>query len=313
MSGSSDYSTDLETAPSTDTTRWARIDEDAGRNAVAGVLWMLGGAICFTAMSTVMKHLGANLSTGTIVFFRMLTGLAIIVPFAWLAGGRAVFRSAVPLRQATRSLMGAIALACLIYSLNALSLTMAVALAFTTPLWIVLLSFLFLGERPSRRSILALVLGFVGVIVITRPLVDFEFAMLVALIGAAAGGAALTFVRSMSFHDSSLTMVIWFSAFGCLYSLGPAILTWVQPSGSEWYFLCATGVFGALGLYCAAQAYGKAQSAIIAPVDFVRLPLGALFGFWLFNEVPERYTVLGSGIILVALALTISTRQRRRR
>lgn len=282
------------------------------RAAVLGATWMLLAGICFTAMSAIMKHLGASLPTSTIVFFRMAVGLAVVLPIAWMAGGREMLATRAPGRQAVRSFFGAASLACMVYAVHALPFATATALAFTTPLWIVVLSWIFLGERPSRWALVSAAVGFAGVLVIARPVVVFEPAIMVALAGALAAAAALTMVRALSARDRSLTIVVWFSVYGTLYSLGPVLAQWTTPSWTELPLLCSTGALGVAGLFCSAQAYRTANAAVVAPVDFARLPVAAVVGVVVFAEIPDIFTALGALLILAALSLTIADPTRRR-
>lgn len=279
------------------------------RQVSIGMAWMVLAGGLFVAMSAVMKHLGATLPTSEIVLFRMAVGLMIIVPFAWVALGRSGLITDFPGRHAVRTMFGATSLACMVYSVSNLPFAVATALAFTTPLWIVVLALLFLRERPSLRAIVAAIFGFAGVLIIAQPTVVVEFAVIVALFGALCGGAALTMVRSLSRYDRSLTIVVWFSLYGSIFSAPFAIVEWVVPTPEEFVLLSTTGILGASGLFCSAQAYRSARAAFVAPADFVRLPLAALIGLFFFSEIPTIETLIGTLIIVISVISILRDRK----
>ncbi|MEQ9813702.1 MAG: DMT family transporter [Azospirillaceae bacterium] len=277
----------------------------------AGIAWMLLAGVLFTAMSAIMKHLGETIPTAEIVFFRMAAGLAVVVPVALIYGGRAAFHTRHPLRHAIRSFFGASSLGCAVYALGGLPFATATALAFTTPLWVIVLAALFLRERPSLLAVIAAAVGFSGVLVIAQPSVVIELAVVVAIAGAVLAGGALTMVRSLSARDRSLAIVFWFSLYGTLYSLPPALLDWVMPTPFELLLLSTTGLLGVTGLFCSAQAYRQATAAFVAPADFVRLPLAGLIGLLVFGELPSSATLGGTLLIVLALAILLGDARRR--
>jgi len=277
----------------------------------AGIAWMLLAGALFTAMSAIMKHLGETIPTAEIVFFRMAAGLAVVVPVALVVGGRAAIVTRHPVRHAIRSFFGATSLGCAVYALGGLPFATATALAFTTPLWVILLAAIFLRERPTPLAIVAAGVGFSGVLVIAQPTVVIEPAVLVAIAGAILAGGALTMVRSLSARDRSIAIVFWFSLYGTLYSFPPALFDWVAPAPFELLLLCTTGLLGVTGLFCSAQAYRQATAAFVAPADFVRLPLAGLIGLVVFAELPSGATLGGALLIVLALAILVGDARRR--
>jgi drug/metabolite transporter (DMT)-like permease len=261
---------------------------------------MLAGGAAFTIMGALIKHLSQSLPITVIVFFRMVTALLLLLPWILRRGGSNLL-TPQPGLHLLRAVTGFLALLCLVYSLSRLLLADAVALSFTTPLWMIITAAVLLRESAGRRRALATAFGFVGVLVIVRPHMELDPAMLAALASAFLGSLSLALVKKLSRVDSALTITFYFSFFGTLFSVVPAILAWTTPTVPEFVFLIGTGVCAVVGLMCAARAYSLAEATVVAPVDFTRLPMAAVIGYLVFNEFPNAWTLSGTAIIMLSI------------
>lgn len=270
-------------------------------SAVAlGILWMIAGGAAFTIMGALIKHLSQTLPITVIVFFRMSIALGLLLP--WILRNRMAPVATPRLGlHMVRSTTGFISLMCLVYSLSRLDLADAVALSFTTPLWMIITAAVLLGEGSGPRRWLATAVGFGGVLIIVRPGMNPEPAMLAALVSAFCGSLSLACVKKLSRTDSALTITFYFSFIGTLMSIVPAMLNWVRPTPVEYLLFVATGVFAVAGLICGARAYSLADATVISPVDFTRLPLAAVIGYLAFEEAPDMWTLLGAAIIMTSI------------
>ncbi|MCH7487231.1 MAG: DMT family transporter [Proteobacteria bacterium] len=267
---------------------------------VLGILWMLAGGAAFTIMGALIKHLSQTLPITVIVFFRMLIGFALLLP--WILRERLTpVVTSQPGLHVVRSITGFLSLMCLVYSLSRLDLTDAVAISFTTPLWMIIIAAVLLGEGSGPRRWLATVIGFGGVLVIVRPDMDPDPAMLAALASACLGSLSLACVKKLSRFDSALTITFYFALIGTLFSIVPAMFTWVWPTPFEYLLLVATGITGVTGLMCSARAYSLADATVISPVDFTRLPFAAVIGYVIFGETPDLWTLSGVVIIMASI------------
>lgn len=267
---------------------------------VLGILWMLAGGAAFTIMGALIKQLSQTLPITVIVFFRMLVALSFLLP--WILRDRlAPVVTSRPGLHLLRSTSGILSLTCLVYSLSRLDLADAVAISFTTPLWMIVTAALLLREASGPRRKLATAIGFGGVLIIVRPGVDLEPAMLAALASAFFGSLSLACVKKLSVSDSALTITFYFSFIGTIVSVVPAVVFWVGPTPVEYLLLVATGALGAAGLMCGVRAYSLADATVISPVDFTRLPLAAVIGYVVFKELPDVWTLSGAAIIMVSV------------
>jgi drug/metabolite transporter (DMT)-like permease len=265
-----------------------------------GILWMLAGGAAFTVMGSLIKYLSLTLPITVIVFFRMALALALLVP--WLMRDRfAPVRTSAPRLNVLRAIAGMVSLTCQVYSLARLNLADAIAMSFTTPLWMIITAAIMLRETSGPRRWIATVIGFGGVLIIVRPSINSDPAMLAAIASAFFSSVSLAYVKMLTRTDSALTMTFYFSFIGTIISLAPAVLEWVTPTPLEFLLLVATGGAAVGGLFCAARAYALADATVVAPVDFARLPIAALIGYVVFAEVPDVWTFVGAAIILTSV------------
>ena len=175
------------------------------------------------------------------------------------------------------------------------------AISFTTPLWMIIAAAVLLGEGSDSRRWLATAIAFGGILVIVRPDMDPDPAMLAALASAILGSLSLACVKKLSQFESALTITFYFSFIGTLISIVAAIFTWVRPTLLEYLLLAATGGFAVTGLLCAARAYNLADATVVSPVDFTRLPFAIAIGYVAVGESPDVWTLSGSVIIMASI------------
>jgi drug/metabolite transporter (DMT)-like permease len=307
--------TDLDRPPAPDTglrarglrlsIRWAALPAN-----VRAAVWILIASAGFSAMGALIKLLSAGLDSFQIVFFRSLAGFVVMVPIA-LRAGRHVWRTRHPKLHLARGAAGIAAMSCGFYALAHLPLAVAVAITFTKPLFMIVLAVMFLGESVRWRRWSATAVGFLGVMIMLRPGAGgFEPAMLVALAQALAIAAAVTLVKRMPTSESNLTVLLYFAVISTAGTLGPALYVWQTPTLEEAGIACAMGLLGVGAQAAIVKGYRTGEASAAAPFDYSRLLFATLFGFLLFSEVPDAWTVMGAGVI-VASSVYIARREAR--
>ena len=274
---------------------------------VQGALWMSAGVIALTTMAALIRAVSADLPVATVLFFRSCFSLLLVVAWIVATGRVRHLRSRHRMAHLARAVCGALSFAFLILAFRRLDFALATALAFTTPFWVIVLSVLFLGERPGLRRAAATGVGFLGVLVIMRPLPLFDLGVCAALASAAFGACALSYVRWLSSLEPTETLLFYFFLFGAVLSALPAAAEGRMPDLGEFGLLAAISVAGTAGLGCAAQAYRLADATIIAPLDFLRLPIAGIIGFIVFEEVPQVWLLAGAALMIVALTDIVAT------
>lgn len=272
---------------------------------VKGALFAICGAFAFSAMGALIRVLAFELPTITILFFRVAFSLPILLGWMLLSGRLARVQTSLLGWHFARAAAGLASLACLIQAYRSLDFALATALAFTTPLWVIILSVIFIGERPGWRRSAATALGFVGVLVIVRPLPLWEIGVWAALASAVFGAAALAFLRHLTRLESTETLLLYFFLFGFLISVGPTLYIGYRPDLMQLALLLAAALTGLVGLSCASNAYAVADATVVAPFDFARLPLAALIGLVIFAEVPDPWLIVGVAVMIVALYIIV--------
>lgn len=272
-----------------------------------GILWMLGAVTALTLMFAIVKHMVQELPVFVVAIMRTAFALLLLVPWMIRVGPQGLATKRVG-GHITRAFFGVTSFVCVVYALTKLLLADAMVLSFTTPLWSIVVSAIILGEIAGPRRILATLIGFAGVILVVKPQSGIEPASLVALGSAVLTCFAMITMKRLSTTEPPTRIVFYFFVFGTLMLLPPAIATWQTPTLTQFAWLFGAGVLGALGQDWLARAYDAAEVTIIAPFDFLRLPVAAVLGFALFDELPDRYSLLGMAVIIAA-SLYIARRE----
>lgn len=267
---------------------------------VRGALWMLAGVVFFAATAVLIKYAGQTLQTFEIVFFRCLFGMIVLIPLL-MQSGLSVLRIRKPGLHVFRVLCAFVAMTSGFYALTHLELATAISLSFTRPLFMILLAVLFLGERVRWRRGLATMVGFCGVLIMLQPgTLTFEPAFATALISALGIAGALVTVKLIAPYDEAVTIMLSFSIGTVLVSAIPAALVWQTPTGNELMILVGLGIVASLGQYSLIHAFTLGEATIMSPIDYLQIILGSAAGFYLFQERPGMWTLIGAVVIVIS-------------
>lgn len=278
--------------------------------ALAVVLAAMGAALS-AVDAAIVRALDGNVHPFTIAFTRALFGALAVLPLALARPG--LMRSSFPARQhALRAALKLVALVAFFAAFARGPLTDVTAIAFTSPVFVVLGAALVLGERMGPARIAAIAVGFAGAVLIVGPTgAGLTLAMGYALLGAVVQAAIQLMLKSMSSGDGTATLVLWNLFLTVPMAAVLAAPFFVMPSAAEWGLLAVQGVLGAACMALMTHAFSLADAQVVAPVDFLRLPLVAALGFILFSETPRAATWAG-GAMICAAALIASRGSRRR-
>jgi len=278
-----------------------------------GALWMVAASAAFAIQAAIVKHVGLRLDPFVIAVFNAFFGLILMLPVV-MREGRDVLITKRPIMHLIRGLVGAGGLIGFVYSMVHLPLADATAIAFTKPLFGVLLAGFLLAERVGWQRWLATALGFAGVLFIVRPgSAELELAHLVALIGALCAADVIILVKKLQKTERNATIMIYFAFVSCLVCLVPAAMAWTTPSLREFALLAVVASLTLVLQYCTLRAYRIADASAVVPYDYMRLIFAATLGYLIFAELPDHWTLAGIGIICIAtLYLTFSEIARHR-
>jgi drug/metabolite transporter (DMT)-like permease len=283
----------------------------ARRLRLIAIALIISAMALFAVLDTTAKYLSQYenpLQIGWLRYvFHALFAAIILNP--WTAPG--VWRTKKPGLQMLRSVLLA---ATTVFNFSAvafLQLDQAVAIAFITPLVVALLSGPIIGEWVSRRYLVVILIGFSGVLLVTKPgFGDFHFAYLLALGNAVCAAFYNIATRFVSSYDSAQTSIAVTSLFGAI-ALAPIMpFVWVWPESSFiWFLHIAMGALGGFGHYLLILAHVRAPAHALAPFIYIELIFMILTGWLVFADVPDVWTLIGAAVVIAA-GLYLLTRER---
>jgi drug/metabolite transporter (DMT)-like permease len=271
----------------------------AGKSMKAGALWMIFAISMFTLMGCLIKVLGQDLHAFQIGFFRCVFGLVFLAPFTFKYGID-VWKTKRPGMHALRVTFGTLGMCGLFYSIVNLPYADATAIAFARPLFFTLLAIIFLKENVRWRRWTAMVVGFVGVVVVMQPNPSqWNIATLAALWGAVMVAGVVLCVRMLSETEKPLTIMLWFTVASVPVSIIPAIPVWQTPELWHLGLGLLTGLLGSLGQYGIIRAFRAApEASAVAPVEYGHIILAASAGIAFFDEPLRLNTIIGALLIM---------------
>ncbi|MFT4581544.1 MAG: drug/metabolite transporter (DMT)-like permease [Gammaproteobacteria bacterium] len=266
---------------------------------VIGVLWMLVAVTALTSMFAIAKHLMNSLPIYEVGLFRFVMSLLFYLPWVFRSGIGAL-KTDRPIAHLSRGCLGAASLAASIYAVHHMRLADATVLAFTIPLWSIVFAAFFLHERIRLHRSIATFIGFLGVVIMVKPHTGFEPAAAIAVLSAVLATSAITTMKSLTRTEPTERIVFYFLFIGSIVMGVPALLVFQAPSASDWAWLVLLGFVGSVGQYCMTRAYTAGDMTVIAPFDFARVIIAGLFGYLLFDELPDAIAILGASVIVAS-------------
>jgi drug/metabolite transporter (DMT)-like permease len=274
------------------------------RDLVRVVLWMTGALLSFSAMAVSVRALSGTLRIMEILAIRNGCGLAILLALGAL---RPAFMHALTARRLGLHLVrntihfGAQFLWAM--SITLLPLATVFALEFTMPAYTALLAAVFLGERMTPSRVGVVVFGFLGVLVILRPgLETFRPAALMVLAAAFGYAVALTQTKALTATETTYAIILWMNVVQLpLAMLGSDPRSYLALTAADLLPVCAVALSGLASHFCLAQAFRSGDATLVVPLDFMRIPLIALVGWWLYGEALDAYVFLGAALIIAGV------------
>jgi drug/metabolite transporter (DMT)-like permease len=285
--------------------------EDSRMRALAIAL-MCGAMVCFTGLDTSSKWLGSRMSPIEIVWARYFCATLIALAVARPWAHPAVFLSRRPGLQAIRSLLLLGATAAVVVALTRLQLAESATISFLTPIFVALLAGPLLGERVGAARMAAIVVGFLGVAIATRPGTSaFQPIVLVAVAGVVSNSGYVLATRKLAGVDSAQTTLLWTQAAGLLVLTPLLPWVWRRPETQHaWLVLAGLGVFAAAGHGLLIVAHRFAPASVLTPFTYTQLVWMIISGVLVFGEWPPTATLAGATVV-VACGAWLALHERR--
>ena len=272
------------------------------QNVPKAVAFMTGAIASFSAMAVAGREVSFELDTFEIMMYRSFVGIALVLALGWYFGTLGQITRRHMGTHFTRNIAHFTGQNLWFYAVTVIPLTQLFALEFTSPLWVLLLSPMVLGERLTRMRVLAAVMGFVGILIITRP---WEYGISFGITTAALSAVAFAWTTLMTkklTRTVSVTCVLFYltvmqAVFGVIcagYDGDIAI-----PSLTALPYVMVIALCGLLAHFCITSALSVAPATVVIPVDFARLPVIAVIGMLAYGEALDILVLAGAVLIFV--------------
>jgi len=273
-----------------------------------GALWLGSGGFIFTSNSAMIRLLSTEIESVQTAFFRAFFSVLLLASMMITCRVKP-WQSQRIQGHFWRTAMGTTSMVLGFYAVSMLPLADATALAFSQPLFSVVLAALVLREKVRWRRWSATIVGFIGVLVMVRPgSGSLQPGAAVALLNALASATSILLVRRLSDSEKPLMILTQFALFSTLLLAGPAIWFWKWPSAWGWALAIGVSISATIGQYFWVQAFAVGEMSAVAPFDYLRLPFAVFVGWMIWSEMPVIWTYVGAAIV-IASALYIAYRE----
>lgn len=274
-------------------------------NLLRGAALMLTACLLFAITSAIIKHVAATLPNEMVVFFRSFFGLLALAPW-FLRHGPRYYATQRLGAHLVRALSGLTAMYCYFYAIGHMPLAEAVLLNYTAPLFIPLAALLWVGEPIRHRLWWPIGIGLAGVTFILKP--GLSLLAPVALVGLASGlfsAMAMAGIRKLTDTEPATRVVFYFSLTSTLVSAVPLAWRWQTPPADLWFPLFLIGALSTAAQTLMTRGYASAPAASVGPFLYAIVVFAGLFGWMLWDEIPDGLSLAGTALVVVAGILTI--------
>ena len=283
------------------------------RNLLLAIGCLTTSALLFSIMGICIRYASHTVDNYTIVFFRNVVGLILFLPFIFKQGIGFVKTEKLWMHS-WRSIVGLAAMYGFFYAIAHLKLSNAMVFTYSSPIFIPVIAWLFLKEKITIAMLCAAVLGFIGVFCVAKP--DQGLLNWISVIGIASSllaSMAFVTVRALTQTEPPERIVFYFCLIGSALSVIPMFWMWRTYHVKELLFLIGAGILANVSQIFMSHAYRLAPAGQIAPVNYMAIIFAGVWGFLLWDEVPDLYSVIGFCIILLAILLCSPLTQRQKK
>jgi drug/metabolite transporter (DMT)-like permease len=265
---------------------------------------MVAGGLLFVAVTVLVRLLGSDMPAVQAAFIRYLIGVMLLLPVLWRMRSRGfgLRRRSLPL-YVLRGLVHGVAVMLWFFAMARIPLSEVTAIGFSTPVFTALGAILIFGEQVKARRALAIAAGFVGTLIILRPgFATIEAGSLAQLVAALAFAGSFLLAKRMTQSESTADILVMLSVFCTLALLPGAIYFWREPTLVEVAWLGLVAVFATAGHYAITRAIAEAPLTVTQPLSFLQLIWAIAIGYWMFDEVPDNWVIVGASVIVAAIS-----------
>ncbi|KXF91760.1 DMT family transporter [Phaeobacter inhibens] len=271
-------------------------------------IWMIGAIVSFSAMAIAGREAGLSLDTFEIMTYRSAIGLVIVVAVLTATGSwRQVRRDRLGLHL-IRNAAHFTGQNLWFFAVTLIPLAQVFALEFTSPLWVLMLSPMLLGEALTKPRVLAAALGFIGILIVARPSPEsLNLGVIAAASSAVFFALTIMFTKRLTRHEPISSILLWLTLMQL--GMGLAISGWdgviAIPNAATALWLLVIGCAGLTAHFCMTKALAIAPATVVVPIDFARLPTIAVAGMLIYGEALNLWILLGAAVIFCANYINI--------
>jgi drug/metabolite transporter (DMT)-like permease len=284
------------------------------QNVAFGIAFRVAAMACMSLLSALVKYTGSRgIPVFEIIFFRNLFAFVPLGLYIWRTTGFEVLKTKRPLGHLMRATVGLSGMVCGFSAVQYLPLTEATALQFTSPLFMTALSAMLLSEKVGQHRWAAVFVGFIGVLIMARP-IPGEMnvpGVTLGVLSALGAAGAMVAIRQISDTERGPTIVFYFTLGGVVLGLAGSAFHWVTPDPQTLGLLVLAGLIGGVGQLFLTEALRRAPIGVIAPFDYTQLIWATGLGLVIWGELPHPLTLVGA-VIVAASGVYILHRELRR-
>ena len=263
-----------------------------------GMAWMLLTGLLFVGVTGIVRYLGTDMNPVQAAFIRYAFGLLFVIPIFMRLSRKEISEAPLGL-HVLRGVVHGCGVMLWFFAMARIPIAEVTAIGYTAPIFTTIGAALFLGEKLRARRVAAVVIGFLGTLVILRPgVVDISIGAMAQLTAAPLFAASFLLAKKLTDTESPSSIIAYLSVFVTIALLVPAIAVWRTPTLEELLLLFGTAVLATLGHYTLTRAFRAAEITVTQPVSFLQLVWATLLGLYAFGEEPDLWTWVGAAIIV---------------
>jgi drug/metabolite transporter (DMT)-like permease len=285
----------------------------ARSNTVLAVIWMLGALISFSIIAIAGREAAKGADTFQIMFWRSVLGILVLTVIWVSTGGRlSGLKTGRIGTHALRNIIHYGAQYSWLAALPLIPLSQLFAVEFTSPLWVAVLAPLILGEKLTVWRLMAAIVGFIGTLIVVRPgTIPLSEGMIFGLMSALGFALGMIMTKRLTATDSTFKILFYMQVLQTLIGAAPMMTRMTMPDPVTCGWMLLVGICGLTAHFCQIRAFSLADAIIVAPLDFLRLPLIALAGALIYQEGVDPWVLAGGGIVIAGNLINMFGEHRR--
>jgi drug/metabolite transporter (DMT)-like permease len=265
-----------------------------------GIAFMCLGILLFALNDVMGKWLMSTYTVGQVLLLRSAAAMLILAPFVMREGVGPILNAPKPWLQLLRVAFGTLETACFYWAVTYLPLVSVMTFYLSAPLYVAAIAPFLLHERLARDQMLAVLLGFMGVLCVLRPSAEtLTWPAMIAVVGSLLFAGLMLSTRQLR-GTSATSLIVWQTMGALMFGAALAPFGWVPPTLRDFGLLSLLGVIAMLAHVLVAQALRLAPAAIVSPFNYTLIVWAGLFGWLFFNEWPDNVMIFGAVVIVAA-------------